>query len=266
MYDNALLWLLLCGHLIGDFYLQPQVLVERKNRKLFFLLLQGSIYALAVLAMVLPVMGGRVFIAFLLIFASHLLIDFLKGRLSLSKGKFGILKKNMFVVDQTIHVIIVAAAAQLCAAGGQIPLNAYGNALVDVYDGLLVKLSPVELLRYIFVFLLIGKPSNILIREINKKGNIKKPDSTDGLIAGELKQNPSEYQNAGKIIGILERILIVVMVLLKQYAAIGLVFTAKSITRYDKISKEPSFAEYYLVGTLLSVTVALLGGLLLLRG
>lgn len=46
------------------------------------------------------------------------------------------------------------------------------------------------------------------------------------------------------------------MIILKQYAAIGLVFTAKSIARYDEITKNPSFAEYYLVGTLLSVIIA----------
>ena len=37
-----------------------------------------------------------------------------------------------------------------------------------------------------------------------------------------------------------------------QYAAMGLVLTAKSIARYDKITKDEKFAEYYLLGTLLS--------------
>ena len=37
-----------------------------------------------------------------------------------------------------------------------------------------------------------------------------------------------------------------------QYVAMGLVLTAKSIARYDKITKDEKFAEYYLLGTLLS--------------
>lgn len=46
-------------------------------------------------------------------------------------------------------------------------------------------------------------------------------------------------------------------------AAIALVFTAKSIARYDMISKNQGFAEYYLIGSLFSmisvlVTYALL--------
>ena len=42
---------------------------------------------------------------------------------------------------------------------------------------------------------------------------------------------------------------------LGQYSALGLVLTAKSIARYDKITKDPDFAEYYLLGTLMSVIV-----------
>ena len=42
----------------------------------------------------------------------------------------------------------------------------------------------------------------------------------------------------------------------QQYSAVGLVLTAKSIARYDRISKDQSFAEYYLLGTLLSTICA----------
>ena len=38
---------------------------------------------------------------------------------------------------------------------------------------------------------------------------------------------------------------------------IGLVLTAKSIARYDRISKDKDFAEYYLLGTLLSTAIAI---------
>ena len=54
-----------------------------------------------------------------------------------------------------------------------------------------------------------------------------------------------------------------IFLILGQYAAIALVFTAKSIARYDMISKNQGFAEYYLIGSLFSmisvlVTYALL--------
>ena len=43
-----------------------------------------------------------------------------------------------------------------------------------------------------------------------------------------------------------------ILISVDQYSAVGLVLTAKSIARYDKISKDQIFAEYYLLGTLLS--------------
>ncbi|HGA3551072.1 TPA: DUF3307 domain-containing protein [Streptococcus agalactiae] len=45
---------------------------------------------------------------------------------------------------------------------------------------------------------------------------------------------------------------------------IGLVFTAKSIARYDKISKSQVFAEYYLIGSLFSIISVLITHWLLL--
>ena len=45
---------------------------------------------------------------------------------------------------------------------------------------------------------------------------------------------------------------------------IGLVFTAKSIARYNKISENPAFAEYYLIGSLFSILSALLAAWLCL--
>jgi len=73
---------------------------------------------------------------------------------------------------------------------------------------------------------------------------------------------------AGARIGYLERIFVLTLVILGQYGAIALVFTAKSIARFNEL-KEREFAEYYLIGTLASILISLLIGVLarsLLRG
>lgn len=49
---------------------------------------------------------------------------------------------------------------------------------------------------------------------------------------------------------------------INQYSEIGLVLTAKSIARYEKI-KEKDFAEYYLFSTLLSALIAVVTWFLL---
>ena len=42
-----------------------------------------------------------------------------------------------------------------------------------------------------------------------------------------------------------------------QYAMIGLVLTAKSIARFKRIQQDQGFAEYYLIGTLLSTLISI---------
>jgi hypothetical protein len=67
-----------------------------------------------------------------------------------------------------------------------------------------------------------------------------------------------EY-NAGRFIGMLERLLVYGFVLKGQHAAIGLILAAKGFARFKELD-ERDFAEYVLIGTLLSVTSAVLVG------
>lgn len=68
-------------------------------------------------------------------------------------------------------------------------------------------------------------------------------------------------RDAGRRIGQFERFLVTTLTLLNQYSAIAFVFAAKSIARFKKIEETPEFAEYYLVGTLASVSIGMLVGL-----
>jgi hypothetical protein len=60
----------------------------------------------------------------------------------------------------------------------------------------------------------------------------------------------------GRLVGVLERLLIFGLALGGHYGAIGFVLTAKSIVRFKELENR-QFAEYYLVGTLLSSLIAL---------
>ena len=64
----------------------------------------------------------------------------------------------------------------------------------------------------------------------------------------------------GAVIGILERLIVGALVLVGQYAAIGLVVTAKTIARFRQL-EDRQFAEYYLLGTLASIATAVLTGM-----
>lgn len=63
----------------------------------------------------------------------------------------------------------------------------------------------------------------------------------------------------GRAIGVLERALALTLVLLGQYGALGLIVAAKALARF-KALEEREFAEYFLIGTLASLALALGGG------
>jgi len=70
---------------------------------------------------------------------------------------------------------------------------------------------------------------------------------------------------AGRKIGTIERMIMLIFLSRNQFAALGFVLTAKSIARYDKITKDEKFAEYYLLGTLVSTLCVIIGRMLILE-
>lgn len=64
-----------------------------------------------------------------------------------------------------------------------------------------------------------------------------------------------QLRDVGTWIGLCEFVLILLFVLVKEYAAIAIIFAAKEIVRSEQIKED---ASYYLLGTLLNVTLSLL--------
>lgn len=110
-----------------------------------------------------------------------------------------------------------------------------------------------KLARWVFAILFIHIPVNIFIQ--NFLGEYK-PKRDEAIIKADHK--------AGRRIGTIERFIMLVFLSMNQYAAMGLVLTAKSIARYDKIAKDEKFAEYYLLGTLLSTLCVVICRILIL--
>lgn len=83
--------------------------------------------------------------------------------------------------------------------------------------------------------------------------------------SGSDDQEPTLLDAAprlGRVIGVLERLLIVTLVLQSAWVGIGLIVAAKSIARFKEL-EEQRFSEYYLVGTLTSLMVAVVVGLVM---
>ena len=70
-------------------------------------------------------------------------------------------------------------------------------------------------------------------------------------------------ENAGTYIGIFERLLVFIFIIINQFGAVGFLLASKSILRISKDSDEEGRkkTEYVLVGTLISFFIAILIGL-----
>ena len=103
--------------------------------------------------------------------------------------------------------------------------------------------------------LVVINEANTLVRYLFQVFELE-PTEEPAKADGEAALDEKEYR-AGRVIGILERILVYHLVLKSQYAAIGLVLAAKSFTRFKDLEKR-RYAEYVLIGTLASTLLAML--------
>jgi hypothetical protein len=79
--------------------------------------------------------------------------------------------------------------------------------------------------------------------------------------------NEESLNNAGKYIGMLERIFVFTFVVTENWEGIGFLLAAKSVFRFGdlKESKDRKLTEYILIGTLLSFGIAIAVGMLVLK-
>lgn len=225
---------LFVAHLLGDFILQPKKWTKDKAKKQIrskYLYLHVLVHG--VLAYLFIAEWDQ-FLVPLLVLLTHWGIDLFK---SYRKPKF-----KWFVIDQLAHVLLL----------GLIWLIGYGQ-----FEVFWIKFS--QLLQHTtFWWILIGylfitNPTAIIINVATQKWQKELKDSDDSL------------PNAGKWIGILERVLTLTFILFNQFAAIGFLIAAKSIFRFGDLTngKERKLTEYILIGTLLSFTITIVVGVII---
>ena len=95
-------------------------------------------------------------------------------------------------------------------------------------------------------------PTSILIKVLIAKWT---PNQNSNTTQGE-----TSLQNAGKYIGIMERLLIFVFIYTNHFEAIGFLLAAKSIFRFGDLKEGNilKLTEYILIGTFLSFGIAII--------
>ncbi len=222
---------LLLAHLIGDFLLQPSSWVvdkEAKKHKSVYLYFHVLLHGLLAWLLVGELKFG-LYALFLAI--GHGIIDFVKLQFQTITTK-----RFWFVADQLLHVALLVGITLLYY---KVNFKDYtiDNRFWLVGTGIV----------------LLTTPASIIIKNII---SIWTPD--------ENGTNESDLQNAGKYIGILERLFVFFIIVTGHFAAIGFLLAAKSIFRFGDLtqSKDRKLTEYVLIGTLLSFGMATLTGYL----
>ena len=239
------------GHLLADFVFQTQRLVDEKRAgKWSGYFLHGLIHYLSALVLVgfflkASALSVKTYIVLLLLAAVHLLIDFAKMRLTASSRlRDGSLA---YVADQFAHFLTVVFAAWILVPG--VAFNQLFSPISSF------RAAETKWLAVPIVYVAVMFGGGYLIRYLTR-------NLSEGLKNHHPEKSTEQLQNAGLYIGWLERFLVVTALLLQSPATVGLILTAKSIARYPEFKSE-RFAEYFLIGTLLSISVAILGGAIL---
>jgi hypothetical protein len=228
------IWLtkLILAHLLTDFLLQPKAWIEHRREHHFsskYLYLHTLITALFAWTFI----GWQYWEVAIIILTTHTLIDGWKSKQKNSA--------RYFLVDQLLHILVILACwwftfynfSDLKINWQKFTENAY-------------------LLTHITAFIFVTIPCSILIGELTNPWRNKLNKAND-------------LANAGKWIGIIERCIIMVLVLLNQYEAIGLLIAAKSILRFSDNERSEQKTEYLLIGTMISFSLAILTGLVVTK-
>lgn len=224
----------LIAHLLGDFVFQPHSWTIKKKAKVITWYHIWHATVIFIFSYLLSLDYGFLKYAILLTLI-HFTADVLKSYFQL---KFRRKESFYFFTDQMIHLAFMALIAFIYD---------YHCGVDFLYD------IPIKYIAIAVGFIFCAKPSNILIKNIFNSLEIPIP-----TIAGSEDEN-KDLPNAGKLIGLMERLLVLALILVGQYSAVGLIIAAKSILRFRDNKKN----EYVLVGTMLSFGIATLLGILI---
>ena len=239
------------AHLLTDFVLQSDQMVANKKRGAALAYAgHGVIFfvsASAFLGFAIPglTLSPGFYASILGLTLVHLIIDWLKLRLVRSETVAD--GAATFLGDQVVHGLTVFLTAWL------IIRPPFGTLLAKVHWAQSAIQKPL-VVSVVYIGVIFG--GGYIVRFLTKP--LTKQDMS---ILGETT---NEMQNAGMYIGWLERFVVLTALVLQSPATVGLILTAKSIARYPEM-KSVRFAEYFLIGTLLSMSLGIVGGLILLK-
>lgn len=217
---------LFTAHILGDFVFQSKFMIEDiDNRKLKSNQLYLHAFIHFILILLLTSFNSRYILPAVALASSHLTIDIF------TKIYFKSIPNQIwnFIIDQSLHFLSIA-----------IFIRMYYNFSVNIENTI-----PIEFYLLMLSILILSNFTSIFIKKIME--SFEYPMPKNGL------------KEAGKYIGILERLFVFVFVINNFWEGIGFLLAAKSIFRFGDLreNKDIKLTEYILIGTLISFGFAI---------
>lgn len=223
---------LILGHVLGDFVLQTDAMVARKREARVLLLHVAIVTAATWVALGLSPAPWLV----ALIAVSHLAID-------AAKQRWGGPGFRPFALDQAAHVAVIALGAALFP--GAWAAGLWAGSAAAAFPPLAGLPEAMALAAGTIVAVWAGGHA---VREMMTGVRFAAP--------------PDSLPLGGRLIGRLERLVILMLVLAEEPGAIGFLIAAKSILRFNELAREDDrhVSEYVIIGTLASFAWAIAAG------
>ncbi|QNG58503.1 DUF3307 domain-containing protein [Bacillus sp. PAMC26568] len=275
---------LILAHLIADFFLQSDEMVREKLKNLkkhmqhhFIVLLPVTLLFWSLsFDFVNPLQYVVLPILFLL--GTHFIIDFLKIKLlDKTKDQQNMKKLLYFITDQFLHLVMIILACHLFF---MLPINRLlekgivlltENSSLSVFNSVffifIIVILVTSVSGHIIRILLGTLPTQLLSFEgryaFKNERREEQMNSAGGLIEEYNYFTFNKHDlSRGKLIGYIERLLVIILTFYSAYPAIAFIVTAKSIARFKQMD-DRNWAEYFLLGTLTSMLLGISLGLLL---
>ncbi|MDP4085084.1 MAG: DUF3307 domain-containing protein [Bacillota bacterium] len=281
MYVTLVISLLILSHILTDFYLQNDNLVKKKLNSDPWILWHSSHFLFSSLLLTILFINYYLLLIIVVISITHFFID--KAKIFFDKGKSNLKSFLFFISDQLIHIFIIMAAYPFLH---DIKPNYFLNKLLEKFISdypFLELINNINLLSFIILIiagllfsikggtilslLIIKLPQELIEPQIgNNARYVSLAQETAATVEEGIKsENESEKEGMkryGKVIGNIERILIISAILINQYDVIAIIIAVKSIGRFKELDSKTS--DYFIVGNLASFSIAFFIGITLI--
>ncbi|WP_408006287.1 DUF3307 domain-containing protein [Pseudalkalibacillus sp. A8] len=292
-----LLLLIILAHFVADFVLQKNSVIELKKARLHKGLLKHIfthfivLFIAVVIYFILLVEWRsdtiyKITASMFFILLIHYLVDWVKESINRKHDQV-LVGSTLFLVDQLLHVLSIILILNVTGLVSYTAADISIGILQFLFEGIEMDLVSKFLFTSI-LFVLVTTGSGyflgIILRDLgpnptlskdkysisDEKTEIKTHYNEKGEEVNEVTRIRTEQyyrdspKSVGRYIGMVERVLIIIFIVQGIPHGMTFLIAVKSLTRFKQFENK-QFAEYYLIGSLLSALIAVVMGYLVLR-